>query len=274
MQNRTIAALAERLRTCFPLSKSRLDTLCLLIVGTIASRTVNLGHIASERGGTTLLASTYRRLQRFFQREAGGYRVRRELREMVLFAHHNVIRDPPFSHLDLIACRNLLIYLNRPVQERLIETFHFALRPGGYLFLGTSETADGAIDLFVQVDKLAHIYESRMVSSRPSLPIPDRSMPPTPYRSCCPRRTEIFSEPDDRSFRKASNSFAHHCRWPALVAGNDLQSTTKSAETGVQARRTDKRQRCDAFRMRLRKARDVRQHGRRKMRALYFQVLK
>ena len=67
MQNRTIAALAERLRTCFPLSKSRLDTLCLLIVGAIASRTVNLGHIASERGGTTLLASTYRRLQRFFQ---------------------------------------------------------------------------------------------------------------------------------------------------------------------------------------------------------------
>jgi two-component system CheB/CheR fusion protein len=123
---------------------------------------------------------TPERLQRFFQREAGGYRVRRELREMVLFAHHNVIRDPPFSHLDLIACRNLLIYLNRPVQERLIETFHFALRPGGYLFLGTSETADVAIDLFVQVDKLAHIYESRMVSSRPSLPIPDRSMPPPP----------------------------------------------------------------------------------------------
>ena len=82
------------------------------------------------------------RLQRFFVREAGGYRVRRELRELVLFAPHNVIRDPPFSHLDLISCRNLLIYLNRAVQERVIETFHFALRPGGFLFLAPSETPD------------------------------------------------------------------------------------------------------------------------------------
>ena len=81
------------------------------------------------------------RLQRFFEREPAGYRVRRELREMMLFAHHNVIKDPPFSHLDLISCRNLLIYLNRAIQERVLETFHFALRPGGILFLGTSEIA-------------------------------------------------------------------------------------------------------------------------------------
>jgi two-component system, chemotaxis family, CheB/CheR fusion protein len=120
------------------------------------------------------------RLQRFFQRESGGYRVRRDLRETVLFAHHNVIRDPPFSHLDLIACRNLLIYLNRAVQERLIETFHFALRSGGYLFVGTSESADGDTDLFVQVDKNAHIYESRTVSSRPPLPLAERAMPTIP----------------------------------------------------------------------------------------------
>jgi two-component system CheB/CheR fusion protein len=120
------------------------------------------------------------RLQRFFQREAGGYRVRRELREMVLFAHHNVIRDPPFSHLDLIACRNVLIYLNRHIQERLIETFHFALRPGGYLFLGTSETADGEVDLFTQLDKNAHIYESRIVMQRPTVPLAERGTPPTP----------------------------------------------------------------------------------------------
>ncbi len=121
------------------------------------------------------------RLARFFQREAGGYRVRRELRDMVLFAHHNVIRDPPFSHLDLIVCRNLLIYLNRTVQERLLETFHFALRPGGYLFLGTSEWADGGADLFVAIDKDAHIFESRTVSARPPLPIADRPVPAPLY---------------------------------------------------------------------------------------------
>src|SRR5215204_1545760 len=107
------------------------------------------------------------RLQRFFVREGGGYRVRRELRELVLFAPHNVIRDPPFSHLDLISCRNLLIYLNRAVQERVIETFHFALRPGGFLFLASSETPDASSDLFAVVDKAAHIYETRAVTNRP-----------------------------------------------------------------------------------------------------------
>ena len=107
------------------------------------------------------------RLQRFFVREAGGYRVRRELRELVLFAPHNVIRDPPFSHLDLISCRNLLIYLNRTVQERVIETFHFALRPGGFLFLAPSETPESSHELFAVVDKAAHIYETRTVANRP-----------------------------------------------------------------------------------------------------------
>ena len=101
------------------------------------------------------------RLRRFFSREGSGYRVRRELRELVLFASHNVIKDPPFSHLDLIACRNVLIYLNRSAQQRLLETFHFALHPSGYLFLGQSETADAGGDLFVAVDKAAHIFESR-----------------------------------------------------------------------------------------------------------------
>jgi two-component system CheB/CheR fusion protein len=121
------------------------------------------------------------RLQRFFQHDSGGYRVRRELRETVLFAHHNVIRDPPFSHLDLISCRNLLIYLNRAVQERLLQTFHFALRPGGYLFLGSSESADADSDLFVVVDNSARLYEARAtVGVRPFLPVSDRSLPTVP----------------------------------------------------------------------------------------------
>ena len=116
------------------------------------------------------------RLTRFFHRDPGGYRVRRELREMLLFAHHNVLKDPPFSHLDLVVCRNLLIYLNRTVQERAIETFHFALRPNGYLFLGSSETPETAADLFAVVDKEAHIYESRSVASRVPAPVLDRSV--------------------------------------------------------------------------------------------------
>jgi two-component system CheB/CheR fusion protein len=101
------------------------------------------------------------RLQSFLLREGDHYRIKKELREIVLFAVHNVLRDPPFSRLDLISCRNLLIYLNREMQERILETFHFALRPDGYLFLGGSESADTTPDLFVPVDKKHRIYRRR-----------------------------------------------------------------------------------------------------------------
>ena len=82
------------------------------------------------------------RLNRFFVKEAGGYRISKMLRELVLFARHNVLHDPPFSRMDLISCRNLFIYLQPEAQERALETFHFALNPGGMLFLGESETTD------------------------------------------------------------------------------------------------------------------------------------
>jgi two-component system, chemotaxis family, CheB/CheR fusion protein len=116
------------------------------------------------------------RLRRFFIKEADGYRVRRELRETVLFAHHNLIKDPPFSHLDLISCRNLLIYLNRTAQERVMQVFHFALNLGGFLFLGTSESVDGSTDMFLVVDKEAHVYQSRAMAARLPLPVTDQSV--------------------------------------------------------------------------------------------------
>ncbi len=84
------------------------------------------------------------RLQRFFMRENNQYRVVKELRELVLFSPHNVLRDPPFSRLDLVSCRNLLIYLNRDAQVRVLSMFHFGLRPEGVLLLGSSESADTA----------------------------------------------------------------------------------------------------------------------------------
>ena len=109
------------------------------------------------------------RLRRFFSAEPGGFRVKRELRETVLFATHNVIRDPPFSHLDAITCRNLLIYLNRTAQGQVLDTFHFALRPGGYLWLGQSESAEVKESLFVLLDKSAHLYEARTATTRLTL---------------------------------------------------------------------------------------------------------
>ena len=113
------------------------------------------------------------RLKRFFREEKAGFSVRQELREMILFAVHNITKDPPFSHLDLVTCRNLLIYLNRTAQMRVLETIHFALKPGSYLFLGTSESIEGATDLFVPVGKEDNIYQSRPIASRIAFPIPD-----------------------------------------------------------------------------------------------------
>jgi two-component system CheB/CheR fusion protein len=78
------------------------------------------------------------RLKRFFQKENGGYRIRKELRDLVVFAPHNLLADPPFSKMDLISCRNLLIYLERDVQQDAIELFHYALNPDGALLLGSA----------------------------------------------------------------------------------------------------------------------------------------
>ena len=116
------------------------------------------------------------RLRRFFIKEGTGFRIKRELREMVLFAHHNVLKDPPFSRLDLVSCRNLLIYLNRNAQARVMETFHFALNPGAYLFLGSSESVDTSGDLYVAVDREHCIFQSRAVASRPVLHVPELSI--------------------------------------------------------------------------------------------------
>jgi two-component system, chemotaxis family, CheB/CheR fusion protein len=113
------------------------------------------------------------RLRRFFHREGDQYHVRRELRDIVLFASHSLLRDPPFSRLDMISCRNLLIYLDRELQHQVCNTFHYALNTGGYLFLGASESADHPAGLFRTVDRDARIYRSAPASGekRPALPI-------------------------------------------------------------------------------------------------------
>jgi two-component system CheB/CheR fusion protein len=101
------------------------------------------------------------RLRRFFVEEEGGYRVNKALREKVVFARQNVISDPPFSRLDLISCRNLLIYFEPGLQRRVMPVFHYALKPGGFLYLGASESVGGLADLFEAVDKKHKIYEKK-----------------------------------------------------------------------------------------------------------------
>ncbi|MDB5940018.1 MAG: signal transduction histidine kinase with CheB and CheR, partial [Polaromonas sp.] len=99
------------------------------------------------------------RLKKFFNQEKEQFRVVKQLREKVLFAHHNVLRDPPFSRIDLICCRNLLIYLDKPAQAGVLGTFRFALKPEGILFLGASESVEAAHKLYTVFDKKNRFFK-------------------------------------------------------------------------------------------------------------------
>ncbi|MFA6110798.1 MAG: CheR family methyltransferase [Candidatus Latescibacterota bacterium] len=104
------------------------------------------------------------RLARFFDQEvegAGTYRVRKGTRDLLVFSAHDATRDPPFSKMDLISCRNLLIYLNPEVQAKLMALFHYALNPGGVLFLGGSETVGESAELYAEVNRVHKVYLRR-----------------------------------------------------------------------------------------------------------------
>jgi two-component system CheB/CheR fusion protein len=111
------------------------------------------------------------RIRRFFASEAGTYRVAKELREMCIFSTHSIIRDPPFSRLDLISCRNLLIYFRAQLQDQVIPVFHYALRPGGFLFLGLSENVSRFAELFQPIDQKQRIFQRRGFLARAAVPL-------------------------------------------------------------------------------------------------------
>lgn len=106
---------------------------------------------------------TPERLARFFTAESDGnaYRIHKTIRDMLVFSEQDVIKDPPFSRLDLISCRNLLIYLDAELQKKLIPLFHYALNPGGFLFLGTSETVSEYGDVFTVLDRKLKLYQRK-----------------------------------------------------------------------------------------------------------------
>jgi two-component system CheB/CheR fusion protein len=108
---------------------------------------------------------------RFFTSENGVYRIVKELREMCVFSVHSVIKDPPFSRIDLISCRNLLIYFNASLQAQLLPIFHYALRPGGHLFLGSSENVSQAPGLFSPLHRKYRIFQ-RQDHVRPKIDFP------------------------------------------------------------------------------------------------------
>jgi two-component system CheB/CheR fusion protein len=106
------------------------------------------------------------RLRRFFNKVEGGYRISKNIRDMCIFAQHNVLSDPPFSQMDLICCRNLLIYLEPVLQNKVISLFHYATRPGGYLVLGTSEGVGTATNLFSTEDRTNKVFLKKATGVR------------------------------------------------------------------------------------------------------------
>ena len=131
--------------------------------------TARTGSYPAEEIGENVSAE---RLKRFFARRDGHYQVIKSIRERIVFAAQNITADPPFSRLDLIVCRNLLIYLDQQIQRKIIALFHFALRDGGFLFLGNAETIGDREDLFEPASKKWRIYRRIGVGHRVNVEIP------------------------------------------------------------------------------------------------------
>ncbi|MBD3583068.1 CheR family methyltransferase [Flavobacterium selenitireducens] len=145
------------------------------------------------------------RLQRFFTLEGQQYLVKREIREMVIFVTHNILKDPPFSNLDMASCRNMLIYLNTTAQERVIETLHFALKPGYFLFLGTSESIDGSGNLFTLLNREDRLYQSQAIGKR-SIPVSEPVFAHIPQINL---RSSVKSEKDKKAQERITYGELH-----------------------------------------------------------------
>jgi two-component system CheB/CheR fusion protein len=139
------------------------------------------------------------RLRRFFMKADSGYRISKSIREICVFARQNLVVDPPFSNLDLISCRNVLIYLGAPLQRKVFPVFHYALKPGGYLLLGASETTGSFAELFNLSDKKGKFYAKKATMVRPAVSFghslaepkaaavaPVASAPPLPVTTTAP----------------------------------------------------------------------------------------
>jgi two-component system CheB/CheR fusion protein len=160
---------------------------------------------------------TDQRLERYFTKTEGVYRINKEIRDMCVFATHNFVKDPPFAKIDLISCRNVLIYLDPFLQKKALNTFHYALKPQGILFLGKSETAGNLPNLFSPLVKNHKIFLRKdttdhfipMALERVETAVPDRQQM---------QRKKVIIEPD---FQKLANDILFSKYTPAGVIIND-----------------------------------------------------
>jgi two-component system CheB/CheR fusion protein len=156
------------------------------------------------------------RLRRFFFKQEPGYRMLKEIRETVIFAHHNVIMDPPFTKMDILVCRNLMIYLEQKTQKKLLPLFHYSLKPGGVLFLGSAETIGTFTNLFVPVAQNSHFYR------RIDAPLWKEPLEfPTAFSPHPPVTASALMRMPGPNLQSLAEKFLlrHHC--PAAVLTND-----------------------------------------------------
>jgi two-component system CheB/CheR fusion protein len=173
---------------------------------------------------------TPERLRRFFTKVDGNYRVTKMVRDLCVFARQDLTRDPPFSKLDLILCRNVLIYMNAPLQRKLISVFHYGLKPTGFLVLGHAETIGSHIDLFAIQDKKHRIYAKKLTeASHPmSFPVDYAAVPHVPVR-----RGRAPSRDLGRNIQNEMNGLILDRYAPAgVVVDSELQIVQFRGETG------------------------------------------
>jgi PAS domain S-box-containing protein len=166
------------------------------------------------------------RLARHFTKQGGRYLVNKSVRQMVVFSPHNLIADPPFSKMDLIACRNVMIYMGAHLQKKLISVFHYVLRDSGYLFLGSSEAVTGHGDLFRVVDSRARIAQRKDVGARSAGPRQPLENAPVSWQS-------NPSGPEQNLAAISQRIMLDEFAPPYLIATEDGQITYASARVGA-----------------------------------------
>ena len=176
------------------------------------------------------------RLRRFFNRSDGGYRISKTVRDLCVFARQDITRDPPFSRLDLIVCRNVLIYLGPVLQKKVMSVFHYALKSVGYLMLGTAETVGASADLFAVTDKRHRLYTKKVAAVRTDLAFAPVNH--SEHGAVIPERVRIgggshdHGRPAHSVHNEANRIVLDRFAPPGVIINDDLQIVQFRGQTG------------------------------------------
>lgn len=170
------------------------------------------------------------RLKKFFSRTDRGYQINKILRDVCIFARHNVTKDPPFSRMDIISCRNLLIYFGGALQRKVIPVFHYALNPNGYLILGSTESIGGFAEFFFPADKKHRIFSKKIVPSRLHFDVSDRTGLERPIER--EKQKPIHNFTDRDVLREGDRLILSRYAPPSVIINEDMEILQFRGKTG------------------------------------------